>query len=83
MFDYVFGNSQSLRESCAGTYKTETAFQALVIAALATAAAAAETFSTTVSTTGQSSQDVQNLIRILRDDNFIVSLSGSTLTITW
>lgn len=80
---YVFSNAQSLREASAGTYKTETAFQALIIAAMAVAVAAAETFVCTVSTTGVSAQDVQNVVRVLADNNFTTSQSGSTLTISW
>lgn len=79
----VFDNAQSLREVSAGTYKSEAAFQALIVAAMATAVAAAETFSCTVSTTGVSAQDVQNTTRVLTDMNFIFSQSGSTLTISW
>ena len=82
-FDFVFGNAQSVREVCAGTYKTEAAFQALVVAAMAVAIAAAETFSCSVSTSGVSSQDVQNIVRVLSDQNFTTSQSGSTLTISW
>lgn len=79
----VFDNAQSLREVCAGTYKSEAAFQALIVAAMAVAVAAAETFSCTVSTTGVSAQDVQNTARLLADMNFGFSQSGSTLTISW
>ena len=75
----VFQNAQSVREVCTGTYKTEAALQATVVAALAVAIAAAETFSTTVSVSGQSSQDVQNLMRDLIGSGFTVSLAGSTL----
>jgi methionine synthase I (cobalamin-dependent) len=81
--NFVFMNAQSCREVCAGTYKTETALQALVIAALAVAAAAAETFSTTVSVTGYSAQDVGNVSRLLVADGYTINLSGSTLTISW
>lgn len=81
--DYCFSNAQSLREMSAATSKTEAAFQALVIAAMAVAVAAAETFTCTVSTSGKSSRDVQNTMRLLQDCNFTVSLGGSTLTISW
>ena len=80
---YAFQNAQSVREACSGTYKTEIAQQALVIAALATAIAAAETFTTTISTTGSSAQDTENTMRNLNALGFTVVLSGSTLTITW
>lgn len=83
MLGLVFDNAQSLREVCAGTYKTEAAFQALVVAAMAVAVAAAETFTCNVSTTGVSAQDVQNVCSRLSDNNFTVSQSGSTLTISW
>lgn len=81
--DYVFNNAQSMREVCAGTYKTETALQAVIVAAMAVAAAAQETFTCTSSVSGYSAQDVQNCMRVLNDMNFTVSLSGSTLTIAW
>lgn len=82
-FDFVFNNAQSLREVCSGGYKTETALQAAIIAAMAVQAALTASFSCTVSVTGYSGQDVQNCMRVLEDMNFGVSLSGSTLTITW
>lgn len=81
--DFCFNNAQSTREACAGTYKTEAALQATIVAAIAVSIAAAETFNCTVSMSGQSAQDVQNCMRILNDMNFTVSLSGSTLTISW
>ena len=81
--DFVFNNAQSLREVCAGNYKTETALQALAVAAMAVAAAAQQTFTCSVSVTGYSGQDVQNVMRVLSDQNFIFTLAGSTLTITW
>lgn len=79
----VFGNAQSCREISAGTYKTEAALQAAVVAALATAIAAAETFTTTVSVSGYSAQDVQNVTRDLVGSGFTVSQSSSTMTIAW
>jgi hypothetical protein len=78
-----FTNAQSVREASAGTYKTEFAFRALIIAATAVAVAAAETFTCSVSTTGVSAQDVQNNVRFMITNGFTVSLSGSTLTISW
>jgi malonyl CoA-acyl carrier protein transacylase len=81
--DFVFNAPQSLREICAGTYKTEAALQALIVAAMAVAAAAAQTFTCSVSVTGYSGQDVQNVCRILGDMGFTVSQSSSTLTISW
>lgn len=82
-FDFVFNNAQSTREVCSGTYKTEAALQATVVAAIAVAIAAQESFSCTVSVSGQSAQDVQNVMRVLNDMNYTVTLSGSTLTIAW
>lgn len=82
-FDYVFSNAQSLREVSAGTYKTEAALQAAVIAAMASVVATGELFTCTVSVTGYSGQDVNNVTRTLGDSNFTVSQSGSTLTISW
>lgn len=81
--DFVFNNAQSLREVCAGGYKTETALQAAVIAAMAVAAAAQQTYTCTVSVSGYTGQDVQNIMRVLSDMNFTVTLSGSTLSISW
>jgi hypothetical protein len=81
--NFVFSNAQSCREASAGTYKTEAALQALVIAALATAVAAAETFTTSVSTTGYSGQDVNNVTRPLIASGYTIATSGSTLTISW
>lgn len=80
---YVFSNAQSLREVCAGTYKSEAAYQALVIAAMAAVVATGELFTCTVTTSGKAVQDVNNVMRLLTNMNFTVSLSGSTLTISW
>lgn len=80
---FVFNNAQSVREMCSGTYKTEAALQGAVIAVIVTAIAAAETFTTTVSVSGYSGQDVNNVMRILVADGYTVSLSGSTLSISW
>jgi hypothetical protein len=82
MFDLAFGNSGSLREVTAGSYKTEAAFQALCVAAMAVAVAASA-FTCTVSTTGVPAQDVNNVMRMFADANFICSLTGSTLTFSW
>jgi hypothetical protein len=79
----IFNNAQSVREASAGTYKTEAAMQALVIAAMATAIATGELFTANVSVSGGSAQDVQNVTRDLISCGFGVSQSGSTLTFTW
>ena len=79
----TFGNAQSVRELSAGTYKTEAAFKALVIAAIAVAIAAAETFTCTVSSSGVANQDVQNVMRELIGSGYTVSLAVSTLTVSW
>jgi len=81
--DFVFGNAQSMREVSAGTYKTETALQAVVIAAMAAAVATGELFTCTASCSGYSQQDIQNVIRVLGDQSFTTSYSGTTLTISW
>lgn len=78
-----FSNAQSVREACAGTYKTEYALAAAIIAALATAVAGTETFTTTVSVSGYSAQDIQNVLQSFRNQNFTTSISGTTLTISW
>lgn len=83
MTDFVFGNAYSVREVCSGTYKTEAALQATIVAAMAVAIALAGTFTCNVSLSGQSAQDVQNVCRLLTDMSFGVTISGSTLTITW
>jgi hypothetical protein len=82
-FDFVFGNAQSVREVCAGTYKTETALQAVVIAAIAAVVATGELFTCTASCSGYSQQDIQNVVRILVDQGYMTSYSGTTLTISW
>lgn len=82
MFDFVFGNSKSLNEVSSGSYKTEAALQAAVVAAMA-AAVALSAFTCNVTVSSYSGQDVNNVLRSLADNNFIASLSGSTLTITW
>ena len=83
MTDWVFGNAQSTREVSAGTYKTEAALQASIIAAIAAVVATGELFTCTQRLSGQTAQDVQNCMRLLADMNFGTSISGSTLTITW
>lgn len=83
MAAFVFNNAQSVREACAGTYKTEVALQAVVVAALATAIAAAETFTCTAACSGYSQQDIFNVMRDLISQNYTLSYSGTTLTISW
>lgn len=82
-FDFVFGNAQSVREVCAGTYKTEAALQAVVIAAIAAVVATGEIFTATASASGYSQQDIQNVLRILVDQGYTASFSGTTITISW
>lgn len=82
-FDFVFGNAQSVREVCAGTYKTEAALQAVVVAAIAAVIATGELFTCTAACSGYSQQDIQNVIRVLSDQGFTTSFSGTTLTISW
>lgn len=81
--DLVFTNAQSLREVCAGTYKTETALQGVVVAAMAAVVATGELFTCTAACSGYSNQDINNVMRILTDQNFTCSYSGTTLTISW
>ena len=83
MSAFVFGNAQSVREVCAGTYKTETALQAVVIAAIAAVVATGELFTCTASASGYSQQDIQNVVRDLISQNFTASYSGTTITISW
>lgn len=79
----IFNNAQSVREASAGTYKTEAALQAVVIAAIAAVIATGELFTCTASVSGYSAQDVQNVRRDLVSCGFGVTQSTSTLTITW
>lgn len=83
MSAFVFGNAQSVREVCAGTYKTETALQAVVIAAIAAVVATGEVFTANAAASGYSQQDIQNVVRDLVSQNFTVSYSGTTITISW
>ena len=83
MSAFVFGNAQSVREVCAGTYKTEAALQAVVIAAIAAVVATGELFTCTASASGYSNNDVSNVMRDLVSQNFTVTYSGTTLTISW
>jgi hypothetical protein len=78
-----FSNAQSVREACAGTYKTEYALAAAIIAAIAVAIAGNETFTCTCSCSGYSQQDVQNCILSFRGSGFTTSYSGTTLTLSW
>ena len=80
---FIFDNANLLRGAAAGTYKTETALAAVVIAAMAAAIATGELFTCTASCSGYSQQDSQNIMRQLRRADYIVSYSGTTLTITW
>lgn len=77
-----FDNAQTVREGAASTYKTEFAMAATAIAALA-AAVAANAYSTTMSVSGGSAQDVEHIMTWLTRLNFTVSISGSTLAISW
>lgn len=79
----TFPQSQSIREFCAGTYKTEASLQATIIAAIYAAIATAETFTTTVSVSGLLPLDIQNCMRNLIKEDYQTSLSGTTLTISW
>lgn len=79
----IFDNAQSVREVCSGTYKTEAALMASIIAAIAAVVATGELFTCTVSTSAKTSQDVQNCIQHLRESFYTTSLAGSTLTISW
>ena len=80
---FIFDNANLLRGAAAGTYKTETALAAVVIAAMAAVIATGELFTCTASCSGYSQQDIQNVMRQLRRADYIVSYSGTTLTITW
>lgn len=83
MAAFVFNNAQSVREVSAGTYKTETALQAVVIAAIAAVVATGELFTCTAAASGYSNQDVNNVIRDLISQGYTISYSGTTITISW
>ena len=80
---FVFDSASSLHEVSAGRYKTETALEAVVIAAMAVAVATGELFTCSCSASGYSEQDVNNVMRELSRANYLAHLSGTTLTITW
>lgn len=79
----IFDNAQSVREVCAGKYKTEAALQAAAIAAIAAVVATGQVFQATVSVTGYSGQDVNNVMSALNDGFFTTVLTGSSLVISW
>lgn len=83
MAAFVFNNAYSVREVCAGTYKTEAALQAVVVAAIAAVIATGEIFTANAAASGYSQQDIQNVIRDLVSQNYTVSFSGTTITISW
>lgn len=80
---FIFNNAQSIREMSAGTYKTEAALQAVVIAAIAAVIATGEVFSATASASGYSQQDITNVMRRLISCGYTASYSGTTITIAW
>jgi hypothetical protein len=61
---------------------TQTALIALAAAAIATASSAGN-YSCTVSMSGQTSDNVQYLLELLRNEGYTATLSGTTLTISW
>jgi multisubunit Na+/H+ antiporter MnhC subunit len=65
-----------------GAYKTEAALQAVVVAAIAVAVAASA-MTCTIAVNAYSTQDVNNVMRILSDSNFICTNSGNNLVIVW
>lgn len=81
--DSIFNNGKTMAAVSSGTYKTETALQAVIVAAMAVAVATGELFTCTASCSGYSQQDIQNCIRTLRASGFGTSYSGTTLTLTW
>ena len=85
MLNFACDNAQSTRELSAGSYKTEAALQALVIAAIY-AAVADNAFTCSVDTSNYSAQDVGNLCKTLANANFQYSRAdtdGDNLIITW
>ncbi len=83
MPNIIFDNAQSVREVCAGTYKTEAALMAAIIAAIAAVVATGELFTCTVSVSGKTQQDIQNCVQHLREGFYTTSQAGSTLTVSW
>lgn len=82
MFDLAVGNSQSAHEMSAGTYKTEAALQASCIAAIY-ASIAANSYSATIAIGAGNAQDVQNVMRLFGDANYIINVVGTNIVITW
>jgi hypothetical protein len=83
MASFVFNNAQSVREVCAGSYKTEAALQAVVVAAIAAVIATGELFTCTAAASGYSQRDIQNILRDLISLGFTATFSGTTITIAW
>lgn len=85
MLNFACVNAQSMRELAAGSYKTEAALQAAVIAAMF-AAVADNAFTCSVDTSNYSAQDVNNVCKTLQQADFQYSRAagdGDNLIITW
>lgn len=82
MTGFVFNDSNALSQASDGLVRTETALQAAVIAAMAAAVVLyASTCSLDVSS--YSTQDVNNVMRLLSELNYICTNSGNNLVIVW
>lgn len=79
----IFDNAQSVREVCAGTYKTEAALQAAIISAIAAVIATGEIFTASVSISSYGNQDINSVMRMLNEGFFTASVVGSNLVISW
>lgn len=82
MTGFVFNDSNALAKVTVGPVKTETALQAAVIAAMA-AAVVLYASTCTVAVNSYSTQDVNNVMRLLADLNYICTNSGNNLVIVW
>lgn len=78
----LYPGAQQARMLSGAVSSPETVIQALVAGAIRTAVAAG-LFTCTASMASKTTQDVQNQMRILKAQGYTVSLSGTTLTVSW
>lgn len=79
----IFDNAQSVREACAGTYKSEAALQAAVVAAIAAVIATGEIFTATISISSYGNQDINSVMRMLNEGFFTAVVTGANLIVSW
>lgn len=78
----VFIESQAADARSLGGYKTQSALEALITAAIY-ASIASSSLTATVSITGLDADDVQACCANLNVQGYGVSVSGSSLVLTW